>query len=94
VPIRLRLGNGSRCLGGALAVVIDFGAFAERTTRGAWRASGSWGGVLAEFDALNNRVRGLSKEGQGKGRTLVGGSCSSSEESTTSEADFGALGES
>jgi hypothetical protein len=36
----------------------------------------------------------LCKRGLGKKRTLGGGFCSSSEESTTSEADLWALGES
>jgi hypothetical protein len=63
VTFHLRLERGGLLFGGVLAVVIDFGAFAERTTRGARRASDGWGGFLAEFDALNNRVRSLSKKG-------------------------------
>jgi hypothetical protein len=57
VTFHLHLRRGGLLVGCTLAMVIHLGAGAERVTRGSRRAGYSWGGFLAEFNALWDSVR-------------------------------------
>jgi hypothetical protein len=63
VTFHLHLGGGGLLFGGVLTMVADVGTGTKQTAGGTRRAGDGGGWFLAEFDALSNRVRSLSKKG-------------------------------